>query len=127
MVKWSEAIPGMQPSSNETDGGLKMCEVEELHEGRVEVQGPKSRVIRVESEETQDHVRETLAISQEEADEIGSVPSTSSEPRGAQYWCDNRCSDKGLRFLQIASTVIEEGGEAAQSIYESFCFTQRST
>ena len=38
---------------------------------RVKVQGPTRRVIRVESEETQDHVRESLAISQEEADEIG--------------------------------------------------------
>ena len=34
----------------------------------------------MESEETQDHVRESLAISQEEADEIGFVPSVLSEP-----------------------------------------------
>ena len=60
----------------------------------------------------QNYVRETLAISQEEADKIGFVPSASSEPRGAIYWCDNRCSDKALRYMQIASMVIEEGGEA---------------
>ena len=36
----------------------------------------KRSVIRIE--ETQDYVRETVAISQEEADEIGSVPSASS-------------------------------------------------
>ena len=59
--------PGTQPSSDETDGGFVMCEVEERQEARVEVQGPKRRVIRVESEATQDYVRETLAISQEEA------------------------------------------------------------
>ena len=38
---------------------MMMCEVEEQHAARVEVQGPKRRaVIRVESEETQDDVRE---------------------------------------------------------------------
>ena len=52
-------------------------EVDETQEERVQVQGPKRRVIRVESEETQDHVRETLAISQEEADEVGFVQSAS--------------------------------------------------
>ena len=36
-----EAAPGMQTSSNETDGGLIMCEVEDRQEARVEVQGPK--------------------------------------------------------------------------------------
>ena len=39
--------------------------------------------IPVESEEeAQDHVRATLAISQEEAEEIGFVPSALGEPRG---------------------------------------------
>ena len=71
-----EATPGLQPSGNETGGGFfYLCEVEERQEARVEVQGPKSRVIRVESEETQDYASETLAISQEEVDEIGFVPS----------------------------------------------------
>ena len=46
-------------------------------------------MIRVESEETQNYVRETLAISQEEAEELGFVPSALSEPRGAIYWCDS--------------------------------------
>ena len=50
------------------------------HEASAEVQGPRRRVMRVESEETQDYVRETLAISQEEADEIGFVRSALSEP-----------------------------------------------
>ena len=63
-----EVIPGMQPSSNETDGGFVMCEVEEQQAALVEVQGPKRRVIRVDLEETQDCVRERLVhedISQE--------------------------------------------------------------
>ena len=51
-------------------------------EASVEVQSPKRKVIRVESEETQDYVRETLAISQEEAEEMGFVPSALGEPRG---------------------------------------------
>ena len=89
-----------------------MCEVRDRQEARVEAQGPKRRVIRVESEETQDHMRETLAISLEEADEIGSVPSALSEPRGAFFWCDNRCNDVAVRSWQIASMAIEEGGEA---------------
>ena len=102
----------MQPSSKETDGGFFMSEVEEQQAARVEVQDPKRRVIRVESEETHDYVRERLAIRQEEADEIGFVPSASREPRGVYCWCENRCSEKALRYMQTASMVIEEGGEA---------------
>ena len=48
-------------------------------------------MIRVESEETQDYVREGLAreeLSQEEANEVGFVPSALSEPRGVIYCCD---------------------------------------
>ena len=61
-------------------------------------------MFRVESEETQDYVRETLAVSQEEADGMGIVPS-------ATYWCDNRCSEKAIRYWQMTS-MIEEDGEA---------------
>ena len=46
-----------------------------LQEERVDIQSPKRTMIRVESEETQDCVRETLAISKEEAEEMGFVPS----------------------------------------------------
>ena len=66
-------------------------------EGSVEIRSPKRKVIRVESEETQDHVRETLAITHEEAEEMCFVPSALSEPRRPIYWCDNRCSDKAVR------------------------------
>ena len=38
-----EVIPGTQPSSNETVGGLIMCEVEEQQAASVEVQGPKKK------------------------------------------------------------------------------------
>ena len=102
-----EVIPGTQLSSNEADGGLKLGEVEEPQAARVEVQGPKRRTVI--------HVRERLAhedFSQEEADEIGFVPRASSEPRGSIHWCDNRCSEKAIRYMQIASMVTDEGGEA---------------
>ena len=46
-------------------------------------------MIRIESQETRDYVFETLAISQEEAEEMGFVPSAFGEPRRAIYWCDN--------------------------------------
>ena len=71
----------------------------------------KSKVQK-EKKKTKDYVRETLAIRQEETDEMGFVPSASSEPREAHCWCDNRCSDKARRYMQIDSMVIEEGGEA---------------
>ena len=110
-MKLDGVIPGMQPLSNEAAGGFIMCEVEEQQAARVEVQGPKRRtVFRVESEETQDCVRERLAhedFSQEEADEIGFVPSAQSELGGVMHWCDNRCSEKRLRFSHIASMVTE--------------------
>ena len=82
-VEVDEVIPGMQPSSNETNGGLRVFDVEERQAARVEVQGPKRRVIRVESEETQDSVRERIAHeenSQEEADVIGFLPCALREP-----------------------------------------------
>ena len=65
-----------------------------LQEASVEVQSANRKVIRVESEETQDSVRETLAISQKEADEMGFVSSILSEPRVAFYWYAYRCSEK---------------------------------
>ena len=46
-----------------------------------ELQGPQRNVIRVESEETQDHVIESLNLSREEAEEISFVPSAISIPQ----------------------------------------------
>ena len=47
-----------------------------------EIQSPKRKVIRVESEETQDYDRESLNLSPEGAEEIGFVLSALSIPRG---------------------------------------------
>ena len=52
-----EVIFGTQLSSNEVDGGFVMCEVEEQQAARVEVPGPKRRVIRVESKK-----RKTMSV-----------------------------------------------------------------
>ena len=80
-------------------------------EESVDIQSPKRKVVRVESAKTQDHVRETLAIRQEEAEDVCFVPSAPSEPRGPTYWCDSRCSEKAIRYWQIASMVVQERGE----------------
>ena len=53
-----------------------------------------------------------LAIRPEEEEELAFVPSALSEPRGAIYFWDNRCSEKAIRYSQFASVVVEEGGEA---------------
>ena len=63
-------------------------------EENAEIGSPIRKVIRVESE---DYVRETLAISKEEAEEMGFVPSVVGKTRGAIYWCDIRCSEKAIR------------------------------
>ena len=79
-------------------------------------------------EETQDYVRERLAyeeLGQEEADEIGFVLIALSEPRRAIYWCDNRCSGKALGYMQIASMVVEEGGEARTTTLCKRCFYEK--
>ena len=85
---------------------------EDEMEVEVETKNSKRKVIRVESEETQDYVCGMRAIGQEEAEELAFVPSALSDPRGSIYFCDNRCSEKAVRCWQFASVVVEEGGEA---------------
>ena len=82
-------------------------------------------MIRAESEETQDYVCGTLAISQEEAEESASVPSALSEPRGSIYFCDNRCAEKAARYWQFASVVVEEGGEAHTVNLSQQCYNEQ--
>ena len=77
----------------------------------VETKSSKKKVVRVESEETQNYVCGMLATSGEEAEESAFVPSAISEPRGAIYFFDNRCSEQAIRYWQFASVVVEEGGE----------------
>ena len=79
----------------EVDAGVSQKE-------SAERRSPERKVIRVESEETQNHVCEMLTISLEEAEELALVPSAPSEPRGATYFCDNHCSGKAVRYWQFA-------------------------
>ena len=67
-----------------------------------EVQSPKRKIIRVESDETQDHVRDSLNFGWDEAEAISFVPSALTIARGPVFWCDDRCSDEALRFWQFA-------------------------
>ena len=60
----------------------------------------------MESEETQDYVRESSSLSREDAEDISLVPSVMSIPRGPMFWCDKRCSDEALR-----SVVVDDGEE----------------
>ena len=59
-----------------------------------DVKGPKRKLIRVESEETQDYVKESLDLSWEEAEDVSFVPSAISVPPKPMFRCDNRCSEK---------------------------------
>ena len=51
-------------------------------------------------------------MSWDEAEEISFVPSAISILQRPMFWCDNRCSDKALRFWQFASVVVEDGKES---------------
>ena len=92
-----------------------------------EVQSPKRKVIRVESEETQDYVRESLNLSREEAEERSFVPSALSIPRRPMFWCDNRCSDKAVRFWQFASVVVDDVKESYTVNLCQQCYNERLT
>ena len=119
MGHWSARMESAKEGSEEPKGAEKEKQEKEMEvdeatpqEASAEVQSPKRKVTRVESEETQDYAWETLAISHEEAEEVGFVPSALGEPRRTIHWCDNRCSEKAIKYWQIASMVTEEGGEA---------------
>ena len=91
-------------------------------EDGAEVQSPKTKVFRVESEETQ-----AKDLNQEEAEEISFVPSAISIPQRPMFWCDNRCSDKALRFWQFASVVVEDGKGSYTANLCQQCYNERLT
>ena len=76
------------------------------------IKSPKRKIIQVESEETQDYVREANYMDQEEGEVLSFVPSASSVPQKPLFRCDNQCSEKTLSFWQLASVVIKEGEES---------------
>ena len=67
MGHWSARIKSTEEGSEEVKGAENEKQGSRtLREARFEIQSSKRKVKRVESQETQDHVRETLAIRQEE-------------------------------------------------------------
>ena len=89
-----------------------------------ESESPKRKTIRVESEETQDYVREANDMDQEEAEEISFVPSAMSVPQKPLFRCDNQCSEKKLSFWQLASVVIEEGEKSCTTNLCQQCYNE---
>ena len=71
-----------------------------------ELTSPKRNVIRVETEETQDYVREAKSAEQEEVEERIFVPSAVGVPKKVMFRCDRQCSEKSLSYWQLASVVI---------------------
>ena len=72
-------------------------------------------MIRAETAETQDSVSEQEELDEidvEDMDELSFIPGAVSEPRGALYMHDNKCSKEGFKFYQLAAIVIEGGGAA---------------
>ena len=66
----------------------------------------------MESEETQDFVREAKDVDQVDVEEISFVSSAIIVPQKPMFRCDNQCNGKTLSFWQLASVVIKEGEES---------------
>ena len=80
------------------------------------------KVIRAESEQTQDYVREAKSTEQEEMEERIFVPSAVSVPQKPLFLCDNECSENTLSYWQLASVVVNEGDEAYTTNLCQKCF-----
>ena len=107
IVLWNEAEgvpvkPNGEGHHERTQAKSSRRESEAPGEEGEEVKSPKRNVIRVESQETQDYVREAMDLSQKEAEEISFVPSAISVPPKPLFRCDKRCSEKALSFCQFA-------------------------
>ena len=87
-----------------------------------EIKSPKRKIIRAESEETQDYARKAKDTDQEEVEELSFVPSAISVPRKLTFRCDNQCSEKTLSFWQLASVVIQEGEESYTTNLYQKCY-----
>ena len=100
-VLWNEAEGGRADTSKHHEKGKTRSSDSKRRAYRnapgeegEEIQSQKKKVIRVESEETQDYVRESLDLSRDEAEEICFVPGAISIPQRPMFWCDNRCSEE---------------------------------
>ena len=87
-----------------------------------ENKSPKTKIIRVECEETQDYVREAKSTDHEE---LSFVASAIIVPQKLMFRCDNQCSEQNLSFWQKAQVVKKEGEESfttniCQKCYNDF-------
>ena len=89
-----------------------------------EVRSPKRKVIRVESEETQDYVEEGRSTEKEEEEKRTFVPSAVSVPLKPLFCCDNQCSEKAHCCWQLASVVVNGGDEAYTTNLCQMCFNK---
>ena len=78
----------------------------------------------MESEETQDYVREANDMDQEEDEELSFVPNAISVPQKPLFRCDNQCSEKTLSFWQLASVVFKEGEESHTTNLCQKCYNE---
>ena len=66
-----------------------------------------------------------MKTSQEEADEIGFVSSASVNFEEPYIGVTTDAVKKALRYIRIASMVIEEGGEARTSNFRKLCYNAK--
>ena len=66
----------------------------------------------MESEETQDYVREEKIIEFEDEKQRTFIPSAVGVPLKLLFRCDKQCSEKSHSCWQLASVMVNEGDEA---------------
>ena len=93
----------------QVDAKLSRREREKINEGE-EIRSPKRKVIRVESEETQDNVREEKITEFEEEKQRTFIPSAVGVPLKPLFRCDKQCSETTLSCWQLALVVVDQGG-----------------
>ena len=106
----------------QVEAKLSRREREAPSEEGEEIESPKRKVIRVESEETQDYVREAKSTEHKEEEERTFVPSAVSVPPKPLFRRDNQCSEKTLNYWQLASVVVNDGDEAYMTNLCQKCF-----
>ena len=111
-------LKGESEASKHAQAGREMLNDDE------EIRSPKRKIIRVESEETQDCVREEKSTEQEEEQKRTFVPSAVSVPPKLLFRCDKQCSEKTLSCWQLASVVVNEGDEAYTTNLCQKCFNK---
>ena len=90
-----------------------------------EIKSAKRKIIRVESEETQDYVREANDMDRQEGEETSFVPSAISVPQKPVSRRDNQRSENTLSFWQLSLVVIQEGEESYTTNFCQKCYNEQ--